>query len=538
MKKTIPSKIKSQSEYNKRLRDKATVLIDKRTKTKPDRNDISLSGLKKQVDYELSIYTAELKIQNEELLLARSELEKQHLYYLNLFNSGPMGFLILSEKGLIKDLNNEALKILESEDRVVISKPFTRFINRDDQDIYYLGIKKLLETGEPMSIELRINQSTQEFWVALTAIISKEIETDPVIWMIIGDINKRKKTDDQITYLSYHDQLTGLYNRRFFEEELRRLNTKRNLPLSIAIGDINGLKLINDSFGHKKGDELLIRATHVIRNECRSDDIITRLGGDEFVILLPKTTELEANKVLERIVAHMHKERIGVFNISVSFGCATKIIEEKSIEEVFAEAEELMYRNKLLESASVRSSNVDLIMATLFEKSQREMFHSQRVGLLCKLIAEQMNLPLDMVNQIKLAGMMHDIGKIGIDDSLLNSKDKLSQDQLKLIMKHSETGYRILSSSIGFKGIAQYVLEHHEKWDGTGYPKGLVGEKISLAGRIIGVADAYDAMTNERPYGEVFSIEKAVKELKQGSRTHFDPSIVELFINKVLPKYR
>ncbi|MEI7667615.1 MAG: HD domain-containing phosphohydrolase [Erysipelotrichaceae bacterium] len=537
MKKSIITKTQSQIDEAK-LREKATVVANKKIKKILDKTIVAPISIKTQIEQEISVYLAELEVQKEELLSARNELEKQHLRYLNLFNSGPLSFVVLTNKGLIEELNSAAETILESDSRRLKSMPFTKFIHHDDQDIYYLGIKKLIETGETMSLELKLNRSNQPFWVALTAVISNDIDPKPVIWMIINDINKRKDETDQISYLSYHDQLTGLYNRRFFEEELRRLDTKRNLPLSIAIGDVNGLKLINDSFGHEKGDELLTRATKVFRTCCRTDDIITRLGGDEFVILLPQTDETEANKVIERIIQQLNKEQIGVFKISISFGCATKNIEEKGIEAVFAEAEELMYRNKLLESTSVRSSNVDLIMATLFEKSQREMFHSRRVGLLCELIAKQMNLSKDKINQVKLAGMMHDIGKIGIEDSILNSPIKLDDDQIKMIKKHSETGYRILSSSIGFKGIAQHVLEHHEKWDGTGYPKGIAGEKISMAGRIIGIADAFDAMTNMRPYGVSLSIEEAVKELKRCASTQFDPNIVAIFIDKVLPIYR
>ena len=350
----------------------------------------------------------------------------------------------------------------------------------------------------------------------------------------IQDITERKKKEEEITYLSYHDQLTGLYNRSFFEKELERLDNGKNLPISIVMGDVNGLKLINDSFGHGVGDSLLKKVAEVIKNGFRADDIIARFGGDEFSIILPKTSAFETEIIIKNIKNLASKEKVGSLNISISFGTETKDNELENIHETIKNTEDHMYRHKLYESSSMRCKTIDLIMNTLYEKNNREMQHSKRVSEICKKIACKMNFDKDYINQIRIAGLMHDIGKIGIDEKILNNTQKLDADEWKEIKKHSEIGFRILSSVNEFSEIAKYILEHHEYWNGEGYPRGLKGEEISVQARIIAVADSFDAMTSDRPYGKKFSEEEAIYEIRRCSDTQFDPEIASLFIEKVL----
>lgn len=350
---------------------------------------------------------------------------------------------------------------------------------------------------------------------------------------IIGisrDITERKQKEEEVQYVAFHDYLTGLYNRRFYEVELHRLDVPRNLPLTIVMADVNGLKLINDSFGHTNGDLLLQKAADVIMANCRNDDIVARYGGDEYVMLLPNTTAADAEIILERINEGLGKESINGVDISVSFGRYTKTNVDESIDLITKNAEDNMYRNKLLVGSSVRSKTIDIIMNTLYEKNNREMLHSKRVSKLCEKIAIQMNLEKSTIEQLKVAGLVHDIGKIGIDENILNSPDRLTSDQWLEMKKHSEIGYRILSGSEEFSEIAQFVLEHQEKWDGTGYPRGLAGDDISLEARIITLADAFDAMTRPRTYGKVFTVEQALVEINLCAGTHFDPTVSEMFV--------
>lgn len=352
--------------------------------------------------------------------------------------------------------------------------------------------------------------------------------------IVFSDSTAKREKMLEIEYLSYHDSLTGLYNRRFFEEEMRRNDVPRNMPISIIMADINGLKQINDSFGHPVGDELLKAAAQIIKKACRADDIVARLGGDEFVILLPQTSADDADMLVKRIKTDLRDERIMGIPISLSFGYETKTQEQEAIYGVLNLAEDHMYRHKLNEASSIKSKNVELIINALYAKSQREMHHSLRVAELSTQISEAMGLSTDEINQIKTAGLLHDIGKIGIPDEILNKVEKLNESEWEEIRKHSEIGYRILKASPDFAEVANFVFEHQEKWDGTGYPRGLVGSEISLAARIISIADAFDAMTGERTYGRLHSKQEAIIEIQRCAGIQFDPEISDLFVNQVL----
>lgn len=352
--------------------------------------------------------------------------------------------------------------------------------------------------------------------------------------LVFHDFSDKRREEKKIEFLSYHDQLTGLYNRRFFEEELWHLDTKRNLPLALVMGDVNGLKLVNDSFGHAAGDELLKKVASILQAGCRADDILARLGGDEFVIILPKTDSHGAENVIQRIKDLMDNEKIGAVDLSVSFGYEIKQQEHESVQAVFKSAEDHLYRHKLYESMSMRSQTISLVLNALFEKNTREMMHCKRVGEIAELIAIKMGLSEETVRNLKTAGLMHDIGKIGIDESILNKPSRLTAPEWEEMKRHPEIGYRILSSVSEFSEIAVCVLEHHERWDGTGYPRGLKGSEICLDARIIGFADAYDAMTCGRTYRNALNAKEALKEIYACQGAQFDPDIVRLFTAEVL----
>ena len=356
--------------------------------------------------------------------------------------------------------------------------------------------------------------------------------------LVFRDVTEKKKKQAEIEYLSFHDQLTGLYNRRFFEEELERLDTTINLPLTIAMLDINGLKLANDAFGHAVGDMVLKKVAKLIKKVFRSDDVIARIGGDEFVIILKKTNSKRAKRIMERLTKAISSEKVKSLILSISCGWETKYNNDDNIATILKKAEDQMYRRKLSESASIHHKTISVIIKTLYEKNQREEKHSKRVGQLCAAIGTALGLKDEDIGELRTVGLMHDIGKIAIDDRILNRPEALVESEWLEIKRHPEIGYKILSSVNEFAPLAEYVLAHHERWDGNGYPRGLKGEKIPLEARIIAVADAYDAMTSDRPYRLGLSQDAALAEIKRNAGTQFDPVIVKVFLEKVYNSYQ
>lgn len=352
--------------------------------------------------------------------------------------------------------------------------------------------------------------------------------------LVFRDCSEKNEKRKEIEFLSYHDQLTSLYNRRYFEKELKVLNSKETLPLSIVFADVNGLKTINDAFGHRYGDILLQEVAEVLKKEFRQGDTICRTGGDEFIILLPKAEKALSQKLINQVKEKLEEKAIMNIIITVSFGCDTKMHENEDIWKVVKNAEDLMYQRKIFYSSSTRSEVIKSILNTLYLKTPREDAHSKRVSVICEAMGKAYNLTDDEIKELRLAGELHDIGKIAVDEIILDKPGKLSQEEWEQIRRHPETGYRLLATSSRYYDIAEYVLAHHERWDGTGYPRGLRGEEIPWKARIISIADSFDAMTCERPYRKSLTEEEAVIEIKNSAGKQFDPEIARVFVEKVL----
>jgi len=372
-------------------------------------------------------------------------------------------------------------------------------------------------------------------WVEISARFRYNIQNDIEIVCVSRNIEDRKKTQENLEYLNYYDQLTGVYNRHFYQEELKRLDVEKNYPLALLMLDVNGLKVTNEVFGHRAGDLLLQNLGAMLRKECSSDEVIARIGGDEFIILATGTDEKKVKALMEGLNRAIEVEKASNVMLSISMGVCVKENGEIAIEEIFKMAENDMFRHKISSSVSLRSKTIDLVMNSLYAKSMREMLHSKRIGDLCQEMGTKLGMPKEDVKQLRVAGMMHDIGKIGVADKILNKDGKLDDDEWEEMKKHPEIGYRILSSLNEFSEIAEFVLEHQERWDGQGYPRGLAGEDISLQARIIALADAYDAMTVDRSYRKGMTHEEAIDEIREGSGAQFDSNLTRVFIEIVKP---
>ena len=363
----------------------------------------------------------------------------------------------------------------------------------------------------------------------------KDIKLMEFVSEQIATAIERKQAEERIKHLSFHDALTGLYNRSYFEEELERYNFPRYYPLSIVMFDVNGLKVINDTFGHSEGDRLLQHISQILTSVSRQGDILARIGGDEFAILLPSTTLEQAHNFCERIKKVCQQDKIKPIYLrpNISLGHTTQEGEYKDINSLIKEADRNMYQDKLFNSKSREKYFLETFRIILAERDPHTSDHAQRLQELALSLGKRVGLTEYQLGNLKLLALLHDMGKIGIPDSILFKTYILTHSEWEKMREHSRIGYRMAKNIPDFAPIAQEILHHHEHWDGTGYPDGLKGEKIPFLSRIISIVDAYDVMQSRRPYKGAISKTKALKEIKRYAGTQFDPQLVEIFLKLI-----
>jgi len=345
-------------------------------------------------------------------------------------------------------------------------------------------------------------------------------------WTIV----EQKRTEEEIRYMSFHDILTGLYNRAFLDEEIKRLDSSRQFPISIIMLDLNGLKLVNDTYGHEQGDEMLQKTAETLQKSCRQEDIIGRWGGDEFVILLPRTPQEKALEISRRIHENCQGSYVQEVPLSIAFGVAEKSDEKINIADTLSEAEDNMYQQKLSESRSTRSAILHTLLQTLATKSFETQEHTRRMQEVARKIGEKLELTQAEMNRLSVLITLHDIGKINLSEEILTKKGSLTEKEWEEMKRHPATGYRIARATEEFSHVAEDILAHHEHYDGRGYPQGLKGKNIPLLARITAIADAYEVMANGRPYKEALTPQEIREEFKRCAGTQFDPELVEIFL--------
>lgn len=345
----------------------------------------------------------------------------------------------------------------------------------------------------------------------------------------VRDISKRRKREKEIEYLSYHDHLTGLYNRRYFEKESNKID-KSMLPLSIIMGDLNGLKIVNNSHGHTEGDKILKAAADILKKSVPKSALVARYGGDEFIISIPNTDLESAHEILYKIKEECTKIKAGEFPISIGMGTAVMDSLAENIKDVIKVADKEMNHNKLLETNSANNKMVQGLLSALRAKSDETVEHTERMTALAQKFGESLGIHNSQLIRLELLATLHDIGKTSIPGDILTKKGSLNDKEWEMIKGHPSRGYKIAASTNEFSVVAEEILSHHERWDGSGYPRGLKSKEIPYLARIISIIDAFDVMTSGRPYQQGISKTEALEEIKDCAGSQFDPELSEKFI--------
>jgi diguanylate cyclase (GGDEF)-like protein len=383
----------------------------------------------------------------------------------------------------------------------------------------------------------------------------EEVETMAAIARQAAVIIENARLHEQIQQQAIADPLTGLYNHRHLyerlEQEMARSKRSRR-PVAVLMLDIDNLKLINDTYGHQVGDEALKLLASVLQSSCRAEDIVGRFGGDEFMIILPEADTAEAERIGERIQANLaaryleEKGRDGYVPIRVSMGVACCPSDATVMHELIDLADSALYRSKQRGGARITtargrveelmpadSSAFSAMQGLVSALIQKEPSMRQHVGSVAKysvLAAAALGLSKKNQNILRRAGWVHDVGKIAVPDGVLLKPGPLNEDEWKMVRQHVEFSVTILRGIAHLADVVPAVAAHHEWFDGKGYPRGLKGRRIPMTARVLSVADAYSAMTNDRPYRLAMSREEAVEELRRGAGTQFDPQVVEALV--------
>lgn len=461
--------------------------------------------------------------QGEKLLLQKS-LELEAVFTAlpdSYFRFGPDGTVLDYKAGVASGLLlSPKLFLGQRLQEVFPSDPGPRLLH---------AVEQVLQSKSMVSTEFSLTiGGNQQFLEARFL----PLLDDQVIG-VVRNITERKQAEERLRYLSIHDSLTGLNNRSYFEEEMHRIERSRDRSVGLIMFDVDGLKLVNDSLGHSVGDNLLKGFADILKSCFRAEDAVSRIGGDEFAVLLPNVTEVVIERACGKVAAAIahYNQLHSDLPLSVSIGYAVSDAPPFSMTDLFKKADNEMYREKLHRTQSARSAIVQTLKKALEARDFITEGHCDRMQQLMTMLAGALKLPEHAQADLRLLAQFHDIGKVGIPDRILFKKGPLNQPELLEMRRHCEIGHRIAISSPDLAPIADWILKHHEWWNGQGYPLGLKGEEIPLECRILAIADTYDAMTSSRPYRKPISKKEALEELVRCAGTQLDPALVQEFVN-------
>jgi diguanylate cyclase (GGDEF)-like protein/PAS domain S-box-containing protein len=465
----------------------------------------------------------------ETVQVQENVLHHERQRVLNLIESSDDIIFEIDQNRRYVSIHGKGLQAMKINYQNAIGKTASEFFGesgkkRDEEH------KKALQ-GEITRYEWKLNHS--DGTIFYQTVLSPLYDKNNQVYGAVGiarDITKNKNYQEEIEHINDHDYLTNLQNRRFLSKKLKDLDQAENYPLAFMMLDVNGLKLINDVFGHDQGDEALIQIANILKEVFKEAEVVARFGGDEFAVIQSNCSKRDVSKfrrILKQKISNLVIENV---QISLAIGYEVKEDHLNDFSNIMKVAENNMYKDKIVEGKSMRSQAILSILETLTNKYKDEKRHSDTVAYLCRKMGEALKLPEDSIKELEMAGRLHDIGKISVPETILHKPNKLTKAEHEIVKNHTETGYQILKAADEYSHLAEHALSHHERYDGNGYPRGLSGQDIPLFSRVISIVDAYEAMTSNRTYHKALRHHEAIDEIIHHSGTQFDPKLVKVFL--------
>lgn len=473
----------------------------------------------------------------KEKVFLDKDWERLAKQYENLFFQAPAGYVIYDEEDLILEANHRFCELAGMAREQVIGSRITSILLSESLNFFQTHKKRLLD-GHPVSraeIKVHTEAGSQDVGV-ISRMIFPDADQFPagrkVIGSIIEDISSVKRQEAEILKISYRDTLTGLYNRRYYDEILQVVDRPGCYPLSVAVMDLDGLKTINDTLGHRYGDLSIKMVGRILEDEMDLKWTVCRIGGDEFVVLAPKTEYAVLCEKIQEAQKKITRTEVGGIYLSVSCGTTVKQQEKESLRALIALAEDSMYTQKITQSIRQKQNIVDTILVHLFQENPKLEEHSRKVGAWMEQFADYLGMSSGQCRLLRDLGFYHDIGLGGIGrDKICLDFDLFAEEDIEY-MRHPQVGNRIMRSIFGYEELAEMILYHHEYFNGKGYPYGRKGTDIPYLARLLAVVDGYDVIGRDE------KAEQAAEEfLDKNKGVRYDPEIVECFL-EFIKKHR
>lgn len=351
-------------------------------------------------------------------------------------------------------------------------------------------------------------------------------------FVVFQNIDYTKKMFAELEKRALFDEISGLYNKEMLRQKIEEIDANSSAIYSVVVSNLNGLKLINDGYGSPMGDRAIIESMNIMREELPPGSFAAKRDGD-VIVILPDYTEKNAITLYERISTNIKNCDKFPFGLSIEYGIVQKHFNSEHAEEIINIARNTMFRKKLMNKNSVHSSLIQSLRKSLETSNYETEQHAERTREMSVRLGQYLGLTDIQLSELSLLAILHDIGKISVPNHILLKIDPLTPEEKEIIKLHTIKGFIIANASSELSKIAEYILCHHERWDGNGYPNGYKGLQIPLLSRIISVVDSFDVMTHDRPYHKAITIKEAVEEVKHCSGTQFDPDIACIFVSMI-----